>query len=197
MIKKELLIGFSRKYFQETFPDTISRISLEWERNKEQIQKEYRSIFDQLFRQCLNMQKEGKKGKIKYLNIFYLHSSLITETYELQIELFDHNFYKDRQSCYRNWTPEFLIKYLKEDLLRFQKKAENEIIQFDYSDFYKVRKRYYAMFLVVIGEFFRKEIESVTLLASYQNMEKDTDIQIIYGGYLDEGILIWPKGEDV
>lgn len=96
MIKKELLIGFSRKYFQETFPDTISQISLEWERNKEQIQKEYRSIFDQLFRQCLNMQKEGKKGKIKYLNIFYLHSSLITETYELQIGLFDHNFYKDR-----------------------------------------------------------------------------------------------------
>lgn len=197
MIKKELLIGFSRKYFQETFPDTISRISLEWERNKEQIQKEYRSIFEQLFRQCLNMQREGKKGKIKYLNIFYLHSSLNTETYELQIELFDHNFYKDRQSCYRNWTPEFLIKYLKEDLLRFQKKAEKEIIQFDYSDFCKVRKRYYAMFLVIIGEFFRREIESVTLLASYQNMEKDTDIQIIYGGYLDEGILIWPKGEDV
>lgn len=196
MIKKELAVGFSRAYFQKTIPDTIRQISLEWERGKEQIRKEYLGIFDELFQKCIGLQKEGGKGRIKFIDIFYLHSSLLTETYELQLELFDRNFYKDSQPCFVNWKPDFFIRHFEEDLAAFEKKAKNEIIQFDYSVFWDVKKRYYSMFLVMIGEFFRREIDHVRELISYQELYKEEDVRIIYGAYMDQGVQIWPVLED-
>lgn len=196
MVSKEFVVGFSRAYFQKTIPNTIRQISLEWERGKEQIRKEYLSIFDELFQKCIGMQKTGRKEKIQFIDIFYLHSSLVTGTCELQLELFDRHYYKDGHPCYVNWKPEFFIRHFEQDLAAFEKLAKNEIIRFDYSSFWNVKKRYYSIFLVMIGEFFRREIEQIRALDSYQELDKEDGVRFIYGAYMDQGVQIWPVLED-
>ena len=82
-----------------------------------------------VFQKAQQMQKADRKGKICTMGISYLQSSVLTENYELRIDLYDKEFYLDSAECCTYWKPEFVTGYLLQDVEYFKKEIRFKIPQ--------------------------------------------------------------------
>lgn len=179
----------------EQISQSTEEIVKHLEKFGESVVQDLLNVYDGLFTACLKLQQNRKKNKIRFIHIFYLKSALLTGKYELMLSLFDKTSYLDQNECYSIWIPSFFIKYFKDDLDAFHKKASIQLPRFGYKDYQDIRIRYYDMYLALIGQFILREIDKVVMLPSFYKIEKEEEITIIYGGYMDKGIQVYPPME--
>lgn len=189
---QEEINTFAKETFQELLKQSTKSILQELKQNTSSAKKEFLQAVDSVLTLGYQMQQRKEKEAIAFLYIFYLKSSLLTGTYEFQINLFDKRFYFDKQECYGFWIPRLFVKYFEEDLTNFYEKARKHLIQFGYAGKQEVKLRYYDAYLAMIGQFIIKEGPELAKLSSFQKLEKEEDIRILFGGYMDRGIRVYP-----
>lgn len=189
---QEEINTFAKETFQELLKQSTKSILQELKQNTSSAKKEFLQAVDSVLTLGYQMQQRKEKEAITFLYIFYLKSSLLTGTYEFQINLFDKRFYFDKQECYGFWIPRLFVKYFEEDLTNFYEKARKHLIQFGYAAKQDVKLRYYDAYLAMIGQFIIKEGPELAKLSSFQKLEKEEDIRILFGGYMDRGIRVYP-----
>lgn len=190
---QEEINTFAKETFQELLKQSTKSILQELRQNTSSEKKEFLQAVDSVLTLGYQMQQRKEKEAIAFLYIFYLKSSLLTGTYEFQINLFDKRFYFDKQECYGFWIPRLFVKYFEEDLTNFYAKARKHLIQFGYVAKQDVKLRYYDAYLAMIGQFIIKEGPELAKLSSFQKLEKEEDIRILFGGYMDRGIRVYPS----
>lgn len=47
----------------------------------------------------------------------------------------------------------------------------------------------------MLGQFFIKEATHIAELSSFGEMDREETLQMVFGGYMDRGIQIWPPLE--
>ena len=186
---------FAKEMLGERLEDSTKKIILELERNQTAIRRGYLTKFNELFQDCIEQQQCGQKGNAAYVHIFYLNSALYTQKYELQLQVFDQMSYLDKSECMALWMPELFAKHFHDDMEWFERVASQQIVGFRYSHMMEIKRKYYTIYLGMIGQFFLREAAQIAELPSYKNMKKVEGIQIIFGGYMDQGIQIWPPLE--
>lgn len=189
---QEEIYDAANDMFMEQSERSATEIAAACERSNKTIESLLAAL-DRLFHRCAKLQSEREKEPVRYVHLFALKSCLLTGDYQIQINLFDTNSYLDACYLYELWYPEIFMKHYREDLAYFQE--ENRLIQFDDYKFQDIAMRYYDLYLTLIGQFVIKEIHRATELPSYSEMEKHSDIQFIYGGYMDHGIQVYPPPE--
>lgn len=195
MLSLSQLDSFSKEVLEERVNNNIEDIRQRMNKNPGKLESNFLKLFDDLFMECVAMQERKEKGKIAFIHIFYLKSPVITESYEMQINLFDKNSYMDQTDCYRLFVPEFFIQYYKEDMEYFYKKAKMNVFGFNYANYQEIRLKYYDLYLLLIGQFFLNLVKRIVELPSFLKMEKEEGLVIIYGGYMDRGLQIYPPVE--
>lgn len=189
---QEEINTFAKETFRELLEQSTKCMLQELNQNTNSVKKEFLQAIDSVLTLGYQMQQKKEKEAIAFLHIFYLKASLLTGTYELQINLFDKRFYFDKQECYGFWIPKLFIKYFEEDMAKFYEKARKHLIQFGYAGKQEVKLHYYDAYLAMIGQFIVKEAPEIAKLSSFQKLEKEERFTILFGGYLDQAIRVYP-----
>lgn len=195
MLKLNEVNTFAKEKLSGRLQYSTERIIAEIEKNGTSIRNDYLSKFDALFKLCISQQQNEEKKKAAFIHIFYLQSALYTEKFELQFQVLDKMSYLDKAECRELWRPEPFITYYLEDMKWFEQEAYQQIVGFGYPQIMDIKKKYYTVYLGIVGQFFIKEAAHIAGLSSFDEMAKEETLQIIFGGYMDRGVQIWPPLE--
>lgn len=136
----------------------------------------------------------GKKEAVKYIHIFYLQSAMLTQKLEYQINVYSELSYMDVAECSELWYPDFIMDFYKKDMEDLDKTAKQKVIKYGYCEFREMQERCFSVYVAMVGQYVANKAEKIVELDSYKEMIKEDDIQIIFGGYMDKGILVWAQG---
>lgn len=176
----------------ERFEISSELLLKEYIKNKDIIDNEYLQVFNDLFLRCIAMQKEGKKEKIAVISIFYLRYSILTESYDIQLNLYDENFYLDNNNIYSLWKSPFFMKYYVDDIEFLKREAKHNIVGFNYEKLQDIRMEYGEVYGVLLEKYCREKVTDIITLPSYEGMDKSEHTIITFGNYMDKGICIYP-----
>lgn len=193
MIKKEEINVFAKEFIKKCLYENLVKIQNRLEVEEKKIEKDFMQALSKVFEKCVKQQKKQKKRAIKYIHIFYLKSAMLTQKLEYQINVYSRLSYMDEMECSELWYPEFIMDFYKKDLEALDKEAKQKVIKYGYADFREIQERFFSVYTAMVGQYVAGRAEKIVELDSYKKMLKEDDIQIIFGGYMDKGILIWEK----
>ena len=191
MYSKEQLNEFAKDFIVPRLDRNIKKIQQSIALESIMIKRELLSCVDNLFKKCIDQQRENAKQSIQYLHFFYLRLAVITQQYDIQINAFSEQSYMDQIETMVLWNPDFIMKYYREDIEAIEQEARKQVLHFGYPQLMEVRERYFAIYILFIGQYLMRVVGDITSLASFQEMKKAKDMQIVFGGYMDKGIQIW------
>ena len=174
------------------YMNNIDEIEQEFLDDKKKILSELTGIFDELFKRGIELQRKSEKGKIGFISIFYLRSSIITESYKIMISMYDKSYYIDRQELSTHWIPMFIMKYFIDDINYFEKVIKTKIVRVKKYEINDVKIHYCGEYFKVIERFLDNYIDEITSLESFNELEKEEDIKITLGEYMDQNIILYP-----
>ncbi len=191
MYSKEQLNEFAKDFLMPRLDRNIKKIQQTVALESIMIKKELLSCVDNLLKKCISQQREETKQPIRYLHFFYLRLAVITQQYDIQINVFSEQSYMDQIETMMLWKPDFIMNYYRDDIEAIEQEARNQVLHFGYPQLMELREKCFAIYIVLIGQYLMSVIEDITSLASFQEMKKADDMQIVFGGYMDKGMQIW------
>lgn len=191
LFKLEELNEFAKDFMEKTMQSTTKQIGDILKRDAEKIRKDYLNACDRLFLQCIKQQEKGEKDAIRFVYFFFLKSAMLTGKHEIQLNAYTKDGYTDKVETMELWYPAFITDIFEQDMKELDAAAKKKIMHYSYPQYVELRERCFPIYVSFIGKYIISEIVKVTELASYQKMSKETDIEIVYGGYMDKGIRVW------
>ena len=192
MYDKGQLNEFAKEFMAPRLDRSMSRLQQAMGTEDLSIKKELLSCVDGLFKRCIRQQQEGNKQAVRYIHFFYLRLSVLTRQYDIQINAFSEQSYMDDVETMTLWKPDFIMKYYEEDMKAMEKEAEKRMIRFGYPQLIELRERCFALYVALTGQYLASAAGDIAGLESFHKMHKAEGVQIIFGGYMDKGIQIWP-----
>ncbi|OCA96900.1 hypothetical protein [Clostridium beijerinckii] len=191
--KNKVLKEFREKYVADRYKEELKNILEKYNENKDSIKEKLTSKFNSICQEAIFLQKEGLKGKIKYIYFSMLRTSILENKGEWRIDLYDEKWFVDKEECSINIELDFiyepLFKHMKE-LSNKKKEYLRTIKEKDIEDIKLAEaNKYHSLALNII----RGMLQELLECASYKEMEKKEDIVIMAGEYMDTAIQINSK----
>lgn len=195
MIKLEELDAFAKEFMSKRLESSTQEMQDTLKRKVDKIRKEYMAVCDRLFRKCITQQEKGKKEDIRYIYFCYLKSAMLTRKHEIQLNAYSKDGYADATETMELWYPSFITDIYEKDMEALDTAAKKKVIHYGYSQYMELREKCFPIYLTFVGKYIVAEIKNVIALDSYTKMQKNSEIQMIYGGYMDYGIQVYPPME--
>ncbi|MDE7202017.1 MAG: hypothetical protein K2O91_08980 [Lachnospiraceae bacterium] len=191
MYNREQLNEFAKEFMAPRLERNIKKLQQSIARDGEGIKRDLLSCMDNLFKKCI-CQQEADKQPIRYVHFFYLRLSVLIQQYDIQVNAFSEQSYMDDVETMVLWNPDFIMRYYEEDMEMICQEAKKQILRFGYPQLMELRERSFAIYAMLTGQYLMSVSGDIAGLESFHEMKKTDDIQIIFGGYMDKGIQIWP-----
>lgn len=184
---------------EEMMDKAFERMDRDAEAIHEDFLKDYdkrsRAFTDALREGCLKaitMQEEGHKGDVKYINITYLRTRVLTKDYSYRIDFLDKRWFLDTDECYSYWDNSSIYSYL-------DKVREDMLYQIDHRTLHDYDVDYMCQ---VLADFYNRMvyhqvkvfIEDAVACPEYEGMGKDSQLVITFGEYMDQSEVIHKEG---
>ncbi len=191
--KEKLLEEFQEKYVTDKWAYQFLEVDEMYKGDKAAIEENLISAFEEVCKQAIVLQEKQLKGDIKYIYISLLRTSILENKGEYRIDLYDENWFLDKEENSINIDLNFIyvplfdfVKELKEKKNQYGRNVtEMDIEDIMLEEVYK--------FHVLAVEFLKGLIESFIKISSYEEMKKAEDIRILAGEYMDEAEIIYPQ----
>lgn len=175
---------------ESVLPDVFLQTCKKIEANQEEYSHEMnleviesiRAVIDQV---C-HLQKDRKKGKIKYILFSHLHSGLLLQQKQIRIDMMDERFYLDsaETAVYLDFSG--VYQYFEEDIQRIKREViksvprmreyEVDIIRYVYAGYYhRIAKQYLTNLL-----------EGINLLTLCSDIKMESAVYVLFGEYMGE-----------
>jgi len=158
--------------------------------NKQQIIDSFTEKFIELCKLTRQQQESGLKAPIAFVHIASLRSSLLTETYEFRISMFDNRFWLDTVETAVYWKGDFFFRHVEPDIAEISKqlKAQASVPEYEIHEF---RYRYALCYLLPPAQAIIEEIAAEALKApAFAELMLDENIAVIFGGHMEGGGII-------
>lgn len=152
------------------------------------MKREYRKAVLEIVQRTLLSQQTGKFGVAKYLSIFYLRSSIITETYDFAISLTNERYCLDSLGEFIFWCPKQIFENIAEDIQLFEKAARKHWVRIHPYEVAEIKRLYVKDHYQLAAFFFGEETVSATLAAGIEQLKREHELKFLYGGYMDQTI---------
>ena len=164
--------------WNERFNKDISKVQIDYNRNQREIFLEFCNYLDN---NLISMVKDyispEKQGEPLFLVIGYLHSSIVTRSYEYEFSLCNELLYADRNMITMYWYPEFLYQYTSDQEEFLQKELQKKFIRVKKYEIETLRRDLFSCYWNIAKEYFKE------LTVSIGEKEK---LQIYYGEHMGE-----------
>lgn len=190
MNREEQINGVINHYYAEKYAESKEKIKAYYWENRDRIHQEFAGIIDRGARHC-----KDKEKKVTHIIISILLSSRLTKSYELQLAFCDERMYLDDTPVYEYWAPEFVFRYIEEDLQFFRKMAAKTIPRIREYELYSIRNTYiwnhYFWVMLLLKELLPAPVES-----AYERFGVlDDKVMVLLGRYMEGGIPIYQRGQ--
>ncbi|MCB2309473.1 hypothetical protein LGL08_23305 [Clostridium estertheticum] len=191
--KEELLAEFYEKYVANRWINDFLKIDEIYKSDNYVIDANLVSAFNEVCKQALDLQEKQLKGEIRYIYFSLLRTSILENKGEYRIDLYDENWFLDKQECFINIDLNFIFtsifKYM-EELKEKKKECGRSITDMDIESIFFLEIDKYHVLAV---EFLKGIIEKFIGTPSHEKMKKAEDIRIFVGEYMDETEMIYPE----
>ncbi|SFR67929.1 hypothetical protein [Anaeromicropila populeti] len=151
--------------------------------------------FDKVFRWGIDLQKKDEKGKIDKIAVFFLRSSIRTKSYDVYIQIYDSNFYMDKQEVCGVWKPKFIMQYYDEDILFFERNISSEVIRVEKGELRNFEMRLASDYMKMVLVFLGLHLTELFQLTSFDELEKTDSFQVIFGELYGAYEVLFDAGE--
>lgn len=193
MYTQDQLYEFYKEFMEPRIEKNIQELTFIQKEKGLQAKDTLLSCADRLFQKCIRQQQEGTKQPIRYIHFFYMNLSLLTERYDIQVNAFNEQSYMDKTESMELWNPGFIMEFFAEEMREMEAEGKKQVIRFGYPQMMELKKRSYPIYTMLAGQFILNHVEDIAGLPSFSEMEKAESLQMVFGGYMDTGIQIWPK----
>ncbi|HEX3077399.1 MAG TPA: hypothetical protein VHQ24_11105 [Lachnospiraceae bacterium] len=177
---------------EEQYKHSIALFLHEFKDRKQVYKQEFMKVIDQVLLKGIEKQENGRKERIAYICIFFLKSSIMTSSYQMQINLYDQNLYMDRNDVFTKWDTTFLMKYFENDIAVLNRMAKQRIYHWGYKEYQLLTMEYVKMYMDLLELYCADFIRDMLLLESYDRINKEDTVKVYYGGYLNQLHCIYP-----
>lgn len=164
-----------------------------YDTNSQDIDSRIETLFQQLFSIGASALQEGK-GAISCLSISYLYSSLMTETGEFLLTLYDDRLYFDDGPVYAYWSPEFLWEQFRRDTEKIEYGLKKQMHRLKKYELDAVKTEYAERFFEIAHKMFVDYTDIIVSKLRDSQLEITPHFSVIYGGYLDTAAVLWQGG---
>ncbi|MCL2611352.1 MAG: hypothetical protein FWE02_06720 [Defluviitaleaceae bacterium] len=189
MERKEKIFNMADKRLQIKFERSLSLIDEYFLCNKEAIHLDFIKSINCLFEIAKKQQEQGVKRDIAYMNICFLRTSFLTESYDFMASLYDDKFYVETTETRIYFNLNFIFEHINRDIEEIEeeikifptlKKFEIKELKFSYAQYYFI----YAMKII-------KELcEDIEEKINCRDLKITEDFKIIVGGHMEEGLKL-------
>lgn len=154
------------------------------EEEKESIKIEFLEKIELLLEKVINDNK-----KIRYILISPLNSSIITESYEVQIALYTNEFYFQKEEYIGYYKIPLIFDNIEEDMKELEKIVENNFTRIEKYEIKEIKYSYikeHNVLIMLFINYFIKYLEEVEILKEI----KEEELDILYGEYMEENISL-------
>ncbi len=183
--RKEEMLELLKLDFEEMLKKNSVEMLEKMEQNKDKIKVDFLSIINKLNAKVLNHNK-----KIKYFLISPLQSSIITESFEIQLAMYTKEFYLQKEEYIEYFKIPFLFDNINNDMICFEKKLKSNFTRLEKFEIKEIKQEYMKYHQSLIILFVIYIIKYIIDIESLQNI-KDDKLTFIYGMYMDSTIELF------
>lgn len=190
--KEKFLQEFYLKHVHNKWMDEFMKVDEIYKNHKENIEENLTSTFNEICRKCIELQEKNLKGNIKYIYFSLLRSSFLEHKGEYRVDLYDENWFLDKEECSINIDLNFVFKPVFEqieNLKEYKKEYRKNITDMDIESMMLIEVDKYNILVV---EFLKNMVEQFMKTPSYEEMKKVEDIMVLVGEYMDVSTIIYP-----
>ena len=189
--KEKILQEFKDKYVNNRFINEIPKINEKIEKNEKVIKNEILLNFNKVCENAKRLQNENLKKKIKSIYISFLRTSLLENKGIWRIDLFDENWFLDKEECFINLD----FSFIYEDLFNFIEELQEKKKEYGRSitemDVEKIKLQEGDKYHKLIIKFFQNIISEIIECENFIKMNKQEELMIFAGEYMDEVELLY------
>lgn len=153
-----------------------------------------------LFQRAYELQQQNQKEAIQFFSISYLQRCVYTKKYEMHLELYNHQFYFDKQKTGQDWDMNFLFQFFEEDITYFREKIYLHIRPLTHP-LQEYEEKAFALWYIrhyykIAESFFRDQIETILENREFAMVEKEDVFFFLYGGYIEEQSILFQLGNE-
>lgn len=178
---------------------SIEKAREKYEQDKDMYIEKFVETIDGMFKKSIalqgadsgeeipNPEERKSKGKLTYIYINYVRSSIENGSCEYLIRMYDENIYYDTFEVEERFTTEYRLPIIKEDIEYFHKLIMKRILRakkYEIKDF--LWEYIEETYLKQIPEEIEDSIEKIKSLESYAQVQKDKNIAIYYGELMNQ-----------
>lgn len=188
------ILQFLQPYMEERFQETCRQMQTEIEKNGHAIWNELKETINELLLYVDKMQKQHKKGKIKYFVCSFLRSSIYLERLEFYIHVMDEGFYLDEQETGAYYCPQFIQKPYLEDINYLHEKAAEKFMRMQKYERYDINEEYIEFYDSLMYKMMESVSELIMETIEKSGIPMSEDFKVIYGEYMGNAAILYEKG---
>lgn len=178
----------SKNFLQERFIENKNAV-LEC-MNRAENKKHVVDIFNQVCIKGKELQKNDKKDPIEYICIHFLRSSILTKTFDVEISLYDSQYYFDLDVVTEVWSPKWIVPYWENDIKQLANYLNRKVERFHKGELEKISLDYGIWYYQWLFVFVKSCVMDFIHLDSYNKLLKTDTCKIWMGEiYLDRTVL--------
>lgn len=189
--KEKVLEEFKNKYMKNRFINEIPKINVKFQKNEKVIKNEILLNFNKVCENAKNLQNENLKKEIKFIYISFLRTSLLENKGIWRIDLFDENWFLDKEECFINLDCTFIYEDLFSFIEELQVKKKEYGRTITEMDIEKIKlqegDKYHKLIIRIFGDIINEFIEC----ENFKEMNKHEELMIFAGEYMDEVELLY------
>jgi len=180
------LLEAVRPEFDAKMKHALDMVKESFELNKETILDSFKNALDDGLVKVA--ETSLVKGKIKYICISCLLSSLVSGKCELRIDYYNNDYYLDRIETASYWEAVFLAPLLMDEYSYFEKLLKKKLIRVMEYEVQNMANAFNAFYYSAMAFHCQELIESINW-KQYQAL-LEPEAMVMYGGFLDKGVQV-------
>ncbi|MCM1159601.1 MAG: hypothetical protein NC412_00115 [Roseburia sp.] len=180
------IIEITDKFLPKRFEKNLAEIKDNYKKNPMIYAKGYLDSLKNLFTETKKLQEEGKKGKVAYISFSFLYSSALLNKNGLRIDIYDKDFYLDKQEVSDFWEPLEIFRYVKEDMKYVERYLGSSYIPIKPHERVELYNSYLINYYQVTMQVLLELVKGIEKMSSFNEMRKERKVEVTFGEYMDK-----------
>ncbi len=194
--RKEEIAQWIQPYIDERFCESCQAMQEEIENHSREIWKELQTVIVELITRASSLQKQHRKGRIKYLAFSLMNYSLYSHHMDYRLDFLDDGFYLDEQETAGYYCPSFIQDRYRSDLEYFHDRIVTEFKRAQEYEMRDVDVKYSKLYDAVIFKMLESMSRLIMKTVKKSGVYLTEDFKIIYGEYMDRAVVLNTEWKD-
>ena len=142
-------------------------------------------------RQLAELLEKNQEKEISYLQISYLHTTLLSGTYHYLAVLYDSLYYLDVKSASCELTLDFIYQFFTEDIEYLSRKLEEKYHRLYSNDIMAMKEACNRYYIGIVLNYLELVLEELVQADVFRKMKKQSSFKILFGEYMGKGKTVY------